>query len=538
MLTHKKYKQIALLILDGFGVASKSRGNAVTLAGTPVLDNLISRFPHATLQASGPLVGLPFGEPGNSEVGHLSIGAGRIIGQDLPRITKSIEDGSFFNNPAFLAASEHVKKHNSKLHLVGLVSDGGVHSFNEHLYALLGFADKEGIEKTYVHFFSDGRDAPRDAAVSEVAKLELKFQEIGVGKIATIMGRFYAMDRGGHWQQTLDALNTMTKALAPSSPSAIQTLEASYQNAIYDELVKPVVLTDPTSGKPIALIEENDAVIFFNFRQDRMVQLSTAFLSPQKTPIAEKIELPSNLLVVTMTEYVPGQAKYVAFPGIKVNNHLSEVLSKNGLSQAHMSESEKYAHVTMFFNCGQRDALQGETREVIESPKDNSSSYANVPEMSADLLTKKIIEVIKEGKTNFIVANFANADMVGHTGNLNASIKAVKKLDECIGKIAEACLETDTCLIITADHGNIEQMLDLRSGNPDTDHTSNPVPLLLIAKEWEKSDTSTAGYQSLAAMVPIGMIADVAPTILELFDIPVPSEMRSVNLLPEFKANI
>lgn len=530
MLKHKTYKRVALVILDGFGVASKSRGNAITLAETPNIDALVEMYPHATLQASGPLVGLPFGEPGNSEVGHLSIGAGRIVGQDLPRISKSIEDGSFFDNPVLVNACRHVKKTGGKLHLAGLVSDGGVHSLNEHLYALLGLAQKQGLEQAYVHFFTDGRDAPPQAGLAEIAKLETKIKEIGIGKIASIMGRFYGMDRGGHWEQTKQAFLTMCKGEGEKYTSAKEAIEHSYQMAVYDELLKPAVLIDAETKAPVALIQDNDALIFFNFRQDRMVQISALFADPDTTPLAKEVAIPQNLYIASMTEYTQGTSAKPAFPPNVIKNHLASVLSQNKFRQLHISEREKFAHVTMFFNCGEPNTLPLEERLVIDSPKDNSSSYANVPEMSARELTNRLVSAITKSDFDFVVANYANADMVGHTGNLQSAVKAVKCLDVCLGEVAKASLETDTCLIITADHGNIEQMLDLRSGTPDTDHTANPVPLLLIAKEWEKKG-AIGDYQSLAQIVPIGMVADIAPTILELFGLSTPPEMRSVSLM-------
>lgn len=528
-MNHKVYKKVVLVVCDGFGVASPSRGNAVTVAGTPNLDNLIAFYPAATLRASGLLVGLPVGEPGNSEVGHLSIGAGRVVGQDMPRITASIQDGSFFQNEAFLSAVEHVKKNNSRLHLVGLLSNGGVHSLDEHLYALLGLAQRHGIQNVVVHAFTDGRDTAPKAALEAFGKLEMEITKIGAGRVASITGRFYAMDRGGHWQQTLSTLDAIFFGKGNISNSSAEAVSSAYAAGLTDEMIPPTVIVD--GGAPVGLVSENDALIFFNFRQDRMVQIATALSAINKTPISDKFHPPKNLLVVTMTEYTAGLPVLVAFGQMSVKNNLAEVVAAAGLKQMHIAEREKYAHVTTFFNCGNLSLLPGEERLIIDSPEDNSSSYANVPAMSARELADALIADVTKSDKNFFVANFANADMVGHTGNLNSAVQAVKVLDECLGKVAEACLLVDAALLITADHGNIEEMLDLRSGDPDTDHTSNPVPIILIANEWKRIQPLSFGYQDLASLVPVGMIADVAPTVLSLFGLQTPEEMRAVDLL-------
>lgn len=533
-MQHKIYKKVVLVILDGFGVASYSHGNAIGLANPETLNYMVQQFPSLTLQASGPLVGLPWGEVGNSEVGHLNIGAGRIVGQDLPRITSSIQDGSFFKNPAFLAASLHAKKNNSSLHLMGMVSSGGVHSFDEHLYALLAFAAEQGLEKVYIHMFTDGRDTAEKVAIDSVRQLRERIARIGVGTIATVAGRFYAMDRGKHWQQTEMAYAAMTRGIGSIAYTAEDAILDNYKQGVTDETIKPtVIVQDNPRGdkKPVAVVADNDAVIFFNFRTDRALQLTQAFVQPQVMDIAEKHEPLKNLFFVTMAEYLAGLPVHVAFPRMDLKNNLAEVVSKAGLTQFHVAESEKFAHVTSFFDCGTSEAYPGEERTIVDSP-DNSKNYSDHPEMSALKVTGALVNKISSSEVNMYVCNFANADMVGHTGNLQAGIKAVQYLDRVLSKIMEASLAADAVLIITADHGNIEQMIDPKTGRIDKDHTTNPVPCLFIVNEFRfAKPKEQKNYISLSANVPAGAISDIAPTILDLLGLGKPSEMTGINLL-------
>ncbi len=531
-MTYKKYKKIVLIILDGFGIAHSGNGNAISLAKTPTFDYLVSNFPSMTLQASGPLVGLPWGEMGNSEVGHLNIGAGRIVGQDLPRITESIQNGEFFNNPAFLGAIEHVKKHNSNLHIMGMLSSGGVHSLDEHMYALLGLASQNGLTQVFIHMFTDGRDTEPKVALESIAKLRQKISEIGVGTIATISGRFYAMDRGGHWGQTDLAYQAMVNGVGQTSESAELCIQNSYNNQIFDEMIKPCVITGK-DGQPVAKISDNDAVIFTNFRQDRAVQITQDFIQPAAVPPQYRHQTLFNLYFVTMTEYLPGLLAPAAFPQDDLKNNLGQYLADNKLSQFHIAESEKYAHVTIFFNCGRSREFDGEQRLIITSPEDNSNNYSDRPQMSAQKVTENLVDKITKEDITFYLANFANADMVGHTGNLQAAISAVEYLDECMKLILDSCLSADACLLITADHGNIEQMINPKSGDIDKDHTTNPVPFLLIANEFKFTNPKETGYQNLAAQIPEGVISDIAPTILDLLGLEKPGEMTGISLLEE-----
>ncbi len=523
------YKKIVLLVLDGFGVASKSRGNAISLANPAHLNNLLANYPSVTLQASGPLVGLPWGEMGNSEVGHLNIGAGRIIAQDLPRITASIQSGEFFKNPMLLKACEHVKKNNSKLHLLGMVSPGGVHSFDEHLFALLGLSAEQGIQNTYIHMITDGRDTEQKVALQTLEKLHNRVAQIGVGKVATITGRFYAMDRGGHWQQTEAAYQAMVNGVGERSISPMDAVATNYAKGIFDEMIKPTVIME--GDKPVAKIEANDAVIFFNFRQDRAIQLTVAFVAPERMDIPQKHEALQNLCFVTMTSYMPDLKVDVAFGPITIDNDIASLVSKAGLKQFHAAESEKFAHVTSFFNGGKMDPLAGEERVIISSP-DNTNNYSDRPEMSVAKLSDTLIDRITHNDDSFYVVNFANADMVGHTGNLNAAIEGVRAIDEEIGKIAAAILPLQGALIITADHGNAELMINTNTGEINKDHTTSPVPFVLVANEFKRAKPAVIEYDTLAGFMPEGALSDIAPTILELFGMPKPEQMTGVSLIP------
>lgn len=538
-MDHKTYKKVVLVILDGFGVASYSHGNAIALAQPDSLNSLVTHYPAISLLAAGPVVGLPWGEVGNSEVGHLNIGAGRIVGQDLPRINEAIQDKSFFENPALLGACEHVKKNSSKLHLLGMVSIGGVHSSEEHLYALLGLAQQQGIKEVYIHMIADGRDTGEKEAFDTLKKVSQKIQEIGVGKIATITGRFYAMDRANHWNQTEMTYNAMVSGTGAAADSAEDAILNSYNQNIYDEMIQPTAIIEREEGEsgsmhPVAKVGENDAVIFFNYRSDRALQLTQAFVQPEVMDIPKKHAPLANLFFVTMSEYFFGLPVHVAFPPINLQNNLAEIISKNKLTQFHIAESEKYAHVTSFFNGGRTEPLPGEERKIVLSPE-NNKDYAAHPEMSGPELTEILIDKIKNADFNFYLANFANPDMVGHTGNLQAGIKAVQYIDRFLQQIVEAVLSVDAVLIITADHGNIESLIDMKTGAIDKEHSTSPVPFLLIAKEFALANIKERDFSALSSHVPVGVVSDIAPTILDLMELPKPVEMNGVSLLHEIE---
>jgi 2,3-bisphosphoglycerate-independent phosphoglycerate mutase len=524
----KQYKKLVLVVLDGFGIATASNGNAIAMARPATFDSLVNKFAATTLQASGPTVGLPWGEMGNSEVGHLNLGAGRIVGQDLSRITASIEDRTFFQNPVFLETAEHVKKNNSALHIMGLVSPGGVHSYDEHLYALLGFAAEQGLKNVYIHMFLDGRDTPPQIALESLGKLEKRMAEIKVGRIATVTGRFYAMDRGQHWNLTKQTYHAIAEGIGPKSGSAQTAIEESYRQHIFDEMVEPTVIVQD-DGKPV-MINDNDALIHFNFRSDRALQLTQAFADPTFTKFAQKPL--KNLFITTMTNFEDKLNVKVAFPPENVVNGFAEVISKKGLRQFHCAESEKYAHVSVFFNGGMTDPFPGEDRKIVTSPASNYQNYADVPEMSARKITEELLSKLS-ANYSFYLVNFANPDMVGHTGNFNASVLAIQAVDDCIRQISEACLEQDICLMITADHGNIEELVDIKSGGIDKEHSTNPVPLILVANQFTRSKPIEGGIVSLAGVVPVGVLSDVAPTMLELMGIEKSEEMTGVSLLPQ-----
>ncbi len=519
-------QQVILVILDGWGVAAPSRGNAITLARTPIFKKLIATYPTFTLQAAGETVGLPWGEVGNSEVGHLTLGAGKILFQDLPRINHSISDKSFFTNRAFLQATDYVKQNNSALHLIGLVSPGGVHSYNEHLYALLEVAKNQAINNVFVHVILDGRDVSYNSGVGFVEDLQNIIGKVGVGQIATLAGRFYAMDRDNHWDRTQAYYSALTKGEGSLVTDPVTAIKKSYEDKVYDEELMPTVITK--NNQPIALVKDNDAVIFFNFRSDRARQLTGSFVLPKFDKF--KHQHLTNLLFVTMTEYDSNLPTVVAFPPEVVDKPLAKVLAEAGLKQLHIAETEKYAHVTYFFNGGREKSYDGEDRVLVPSPV--VSSYDQKPAMSAREITRKLTEAVRAYSYNFYVANFANVDMVGHTGNLPATIQAVEFLDECLGEVVSAVLEAGAILLITADHGNAEAVMNLQSGAIDKEHSTNPVPLIIIGPGLEHKAAAYAPVtEDLSQLKSAGMLSDVAPTILKILSIPKPSEMTGLSLL-------
>ena len=505
-------KVTMLMILDGFGENAEEKGNAVKLANTPNIDKLMKQYPTTRIAASGLAVGLPEGQMGNSEVGHTNIGAGRIVYQELTRITKSIEDGDFFSNEEFVNAIENCKKNNSKLHILGLVSDGGVHSHIRHLYGLLEMAKRRDFEDVYVHCFLDGRDTPPASAENYITALEEKMKEKGIGKIASISGRFYAMDRDKRWERVKKAYDALVKGEGNKQADAINAIESSYQKEVFDEFVEPTVITN--GDKPVATICDGDSVIFFNFRPDRARQLTRAIVDPNFDGFETKT---LNTYFVCFTNYDETMPNvHIAFKKEQIKNTLGEVICKQGGKQLRIAETEKYAHVTFFFNGGEEKQYEGEDRILVPTPK--VETYDLKPEMSAPEVTEKVLEAIDSEKYNCIILNFANPDMVGHTGNLEAAIKAVETVDECAGRIVNAIKSKKGNLIITADHGNAEQMIDLKTGEPHTAHTTNLVPLILI--------TEREGIK-----LKQGKLADLAPTILELMNIEKPEEMTGESLI-------
>ena len=502
-----------LMILDGYGINEKAEGNAVKLAKTPNLDEILSKNPNTIIHTSGKDVGLPDGQMGNSEVGHTNIGAGRIVYQDLAKITKSIEDGDFFSIPEFTKAVENCKEHNSKLHLIGLVSDGGVHSHNRHLYGLLEMAKRKGFEDVYVHCFMDGRDTPPASGENYIIELEEKMKEKGIGKIATISGRFYSMDRDKRWQRVELAYNAMVNGEGEKAKSAVSAVEESYQREEFDEFIKPTVIT-LANGEPVAKIEENDSVIFFNFRPDRAREITRAIVDPNFDGFSRKYFKTYFVCMTPYDETMPNVE--IAFKKEEIKNTFGEYISKLGLTQLRIAETEKYAHVTFFFNGGNEKQYEGEDRILVPSPK--VETYDMKPEMSAGEVTDKVVEAINSRKYDAIILNYANPDMVGHTGSMEAVIKALEAIDKCVQKVVEAINEVNGVLLITADHGNCEQMIDYKTGEPHTAHTTNPVPLALIG---------------LNKKLKEGRLADLAPTMLDIMGFDKPEEMTGESLLED-----
>ena len=491
---------LLLAILDGWGYREERYGNAIAYAHTPNMNSFIKKYPFTVLQAGGTAVGLPEGQMGNSEVGHINIGAGRIVYQDSLRILKAIEDGSFFENRVLKKAMEKAKK--TKLHLIGLIGPGGVHALPEHLFALLKMAKENGLKNVAIHCFTDGRDTPPKSALEYVRQIQRKIDEIGIGEIATIVGRYYAMDRDKRWERTKKAYEMLTQGKGRKAENAEEAVKEAYEKGETDEFIQPTVVKKTS-------IKDGDVVIFFNFRPDRSRQLTQAFVD-NKFKEFERKKL--NLHFVTMTRYMDGLGVEIAFDKVMLKNTFGEVISKNGMMQLRIAETEKYAHVTFFFNGGREKPFDGEERCLIPSPK--VATYDMKPEMSAYEVTREVIKKIREKKYDVIVLNYANPDMVGHTGVWEAAVKAVEVVDECIGKVIDAVLEQKGIAIITADHGNAEEMLE--DGNPKTAHTTNPVPFILVGKE---------------AKLRKGNLGDIAPTMLDLLGIKKPKEMTGKSLI-------
>ena len=501
-------KPVLLMILDGWGIAPASSSNAATLARTPNLDKYFANYPHTQLEASGLEVGLPAGQIGNSEVGHLNIGSGRIIYQSLTRISKSIADGDFFTNPVLVKVMDEVKASGKALHLLGLLSDGGVHSHITHIIALLEMAQKHGLTKVYVHAFLDGRDVPPQSALTYVEQLEAAMDKIGVGKIATVSGRYYAMDRDKRWERLAKAYATVVQGEGPKAASATAGIEASYEAGVTDEFVVPFTI-EGVDGR----ISAGDGVIFANFRPDRAREITRAIID-EDFPYFERPASARPVHFACMAQYDVTIAAPVAYPPESIDDTLGQVLAQRGLRQLRIAETEKYAHVTFFFNGGVEEPNQNEERILIPSPK--VATYDLQPEMSAEEVTQALLAELDKDKFDVVILNFANPDMVGHTGVLEAAIKAMEKVDDCVGRIVEKVLALGGSACICADHGNLEKMAE-PDGEPNTAHTTNPVPFLLISKEKHELHQ--------------GILADIAPTMLELLHIPQPKAMTGKSLI-------
>ena len=507
---YKKHP-LALIILDGFGYRKETEGNAIAMAKKPVLDEVFSAHPHTLIGASGMDVGLPDGQMGNSEVGHTNIGAGRIVYQELTRITKSIQDGSFFQNEAFLAAVGQCRWFNSTLHIFGLMSDGGVHSHLDHICALLELAKREGLKKVCVHCFMDGRDTPPTSGKGYVQKIQDKIDELGVGCIATVSGRYYAMDRDKRWDRLERAYSAIVYGQGELYPSATAGIQASYDKGVTDEFIEPFIVTEN------AFIRRDDAVIFANFRPDRAREITRALVDPDFDGFArEEGNLP--IKYVCMTQYDATMPNVeVAFKPQSLKNTFGEYIADKGLTQLRIAETEKYAHVTFFFNGGVEKEYKNEDRALIKSP--SVATYDLKPEMSAYEVTDEVVKRIEADKYDVIILNFANCDMVGHTGVIPAAVKAVEAVDTCVGRVLDALLAHGGCALVTADHGNADQMLEADGKSPFTAHTTNPVPLALV------------GRDDVKALAEGGVLADLAPTMLDLLGLAQPEEMTGHSLI-------
>mgnify|MGYP005790997543 CR=1 FL=1 len=503
-----------LMILDGYGLNERKDHNAIAEAKTPVMDKLMAECPFVKGYASGLAVGLPDGQMGNSEVGHLNMGAGRIVYQELTRITKEIEDGDFFENKALLHAMKNAKENGTSLHMYGLLSDGGVHSHNTHLYALLEMAKRHGLSKVYVHCFLDGRDTPPESGKDFVQALQDKMEEIGVGQIATVSGRYYAMDRDNRWDRIEKAYVALTNGEGVTANSGVEAVAQSYEKGETDEFVLPtVVLTD---GAPTATIQDGDSIIFFNFRPDRAREITRTFCCDEFDGFDRGPR--KKVVYVCFTEYdVTIPNKEIAFEKVSITNTFGEFLAAHHMTQARIAETEKYAHVTFFFNGGVEAPNEGEDRILVKSPK--VATYDLKPEMSAYEVCDRFVEAIKSGKYDVIITNFANPDMVGHTGVEPAAIKAIEAVDECVGRVVEALKEADGQMFICADHGNAEQLVDYETSEPFTAHTTNPVPFILV------------NYDSAYTLREGGCLADIVPTLIEMMGMEQPKEMTGKSLL-------
>lgn len=533
MENNNKPKPVVLIVLDGWGIGEKNKGNAIANAKIPSFEKLNKYYPHLAVQASGISVGLPWGEAGNSEVGHMTLGAGKVIYQNMPRITMSIQDGQFFQNPVFLKAIENAKLKGGAIHLMGLLGKGSVHSSIDHIYALLELMNREKVEKIFLHIFTDGRDSPPTSGIESIKELQSKIDKLGTGKIATVCGRYFAMDRNNNWDRTKKAYDAMVKGIGNKITSSEQYLKDSYKNKIFDEYLEPAIVYSETNpagdpiGNPVGQIKNNDSVIFFNYREDRARQITKAFSIPSFSKFP--VENFPDLFFATMTQYEESLPVEIAFPPIEVKECLGKVLSEKKMHQLRIAETEKFAHVTYFFNGGAEEPFPGEDRVII--PSKDVSHFDEIPEMSAKEITEKALENIEKDIYDFILINFANTDIVGHTGNEKATIEAVEIVDRCLAQIIPAVLLKNGCLIITADHGNAEEMLDVRTGERNTEHSSSPVPLWYITP----TNHSEKPQKENSLSEVSGILSDVTPTILDIMGLEKSPEMTGESLLPMLK---
>lgn len=516
------YRPIVLIVLDGWGLSPSTQGNPIREATLPTIDKLNKYYPLTALQASGIAVGLPWNTPGNSEVGHMTIGSGRVIYQNLPRISLAVQDGSFFKNTAFLNAINRVKENGGALHIMGLVGEGSVHSNKDHLYMLLQMAAQNNLTNVFIHAFTDGRDSPPTSGIHTLKEVMSRATMLGAGTLASIGGRNWGMDRNNNWDRVEKAYKVLTEG-TPGTDDLLASVEASYRKDITDEYIEPVMLTK--DGKPVGTIQDGDSIIFFNYREDRAREITKAFTLPDFDGFPRPKKLDINF--VTMTEYERNLPVNVAFAPEEVSNALGEILSKNGKLQLRIAETEKYAHVTYFFNGGKEKAWPGEDRLLVPSP--TVAHFDEVPEMSSAGTTEKTIEAVRSGKYDFILLNYASPDMVGHTGNEEASIEAVESTDKCLSLLIPVVLEAGGAVLITADHGNVEEVRNLKTGEVDTEHSKNPVPLWFVTADNHREKTAEEMVREENQVE--GLLSDIAPTILDLMGLEKPEEMHSQSLI-------
>lgn len=520
-------RPLVLIVMDGYGLSPILEKNPISVAKKPVLDSLMLNYPFGALDASGMAVGLPWGEVGNSEVGHLNLGAGLVLYQNLPRITMSIENGSFFKNDAFLKAGEHAKKHSSRVHLMGIASKGGVHGHIEHLKALLKLCKEAKVKEVFVHAITDGRDAAPQAAVEELGGLQKEIKKLRIGTLASLCGRYYAMDRNSAWDRTQKYYDLLTKGVGAQERDPIKALKKAYDAKSDDELLDPVVLCDRKDA-PLGNVGDNDAVIFFNFRPDRARQIAKAFVQKSFDGFARSTH-PVNLFFATMTEYESGLPTAVAFPPENIKHPFGWIVANHNMKQLRIAETEKYAHVTYFFNGGSEEIYAGEDRILVPSPR--VRTFDERPDMSAREVTEKLVAQIKKKKYDFCLVNFANPDMVGHTGNFDATVRAIETTDACIGAVVEANRKVGGVTAITADHGNAEGVIDFITKKTEKEHSTTVVPFFLVDEERRKERTAQEQELLKVQFNPIGILADVAPTLLEVMDLQPAPEMTGRSLL-------
>lgn len=520
-------RKVALVILDGFGISKETKGNAIANANKPNFDFIEKNFPFGLLQASGTSVGIPWGEPGNSEVGHIALGTGQIWHQPITRITLAIQNGTFFENKVLKEAANHAKENNSDWHLIGLLGSGSVHSYIDHLYALLEMGKNENIQKIWIHLFTDGRDSPPKESATFIENLIEKIKWLGIGEIASVTGRLYGMDRNLNWDRTQKAYNLIVKGEGEPTKDFVASIKKQYTKGITDEFLEPISLVDENE-KTKCTVKDNDVIIFFNFREDRARQITRAFAKPDFSDFETKTF--KNLFVYSLVKYEDGTNAKTIFPPPELKYYLSKILYESGKRMFKVAETEKYAHITYFFNGGREEIFDTEKRKLI--PSLPGATFVKNPQMKAYEISKEIIDAIESNNFDFILANLANPDMVGHAGDFNATIKAVEIVDECIGKIMKKAIEKDFVLIITADHGNSEQKINVFTGELQTEHTTNPVPFYLIANELRKEKDSKEIEKIKNDENVKGILQDVPATILDLMEIPIPPEIDGKSLLP------